>query len=105
MSKYACFGNTTVEILKRRMHMKKIIIFAFMIALAFSLCACACSKEAIDPVGTSDAATEPTTDTTDATDHTTPDDSSDGGFPWWIFAITSGVEAIIIVFLLLKKKH
>ena len=50
-------------------------------------------------------ATEPTTDTTDATDHTTPDDSSDGGFPWWIFAITSGVEAIIIVFLLLKKKH
>lgn len=49
--------------------------------------------------------TEPTTDTTDATDHTTPDDSADSSFPWWIFAITSGVEAIIIVFLLLKRKH
>ena len=44
--------------------MKKIIIFAFVIALAFSLCACACSKEAIDPVGTTDAATEPTTEPT-----------------------------------------
>ena len=43
--------------------MKKIIIFIFALALVFSLCACACSKEAMDPIGTTDATTEPTTDT------------------------------------------
>lgn len=43
--------------------MKKIIIFIFALALVFSLCACACSKDAMDPIGTTDATTEPTTDT------------------------------------------
>lgn len=41
--------------------MKKIIIFAFVLALVFSLCACACSKETMEPIGTTDATTEPTT--------------------------------------------
>lgn len=51
--------------------------------------------------------TEPTTDSTGTTDGAVPDrsdDSADSDFPWWIFAVISAVEAIIIVFLVLKKK-
>ena len=51
--------------------------------------------------------TEPTPDNAGTTDGAVPDksdDSADSDFPWWIFAVISAVEAIIIVFLVLKKK-
>lgn len=46
---------------------------------------------------------EPTKKPTDSTVPDKSDDTSSNSFPWWIVAVISGVTAIIIVCLILKK--